>query len=620
MQELPSQDFDLAPDDSTLRISQVLSGRYRIDAILSKGGLGTVYRGEHVHMRKQLAIKVLHPETKEHPHLVARFEREAIAGAHIHHPNVAAATDFGQRDDGAYFLITEFVPGRPLHDLIRQGPMPQRRAALIAKQIAAGLAACHAVGIAHRDLKPANVMIVEQAGDLAKLIDFGFARIDFNRLSLPDSGTPGKPHPPSLTTGTMIFGTPVYMAPETVGGMSAVDHRSDLYALGVILFEMLTGERPFEEPQVVRLLRRKNQEPAPNVSQLLGPHVVSPELEAITAKLLERAPEDRFASAQKVVEAIDNVIASLPETLPRQPAAPSSAEIEFGPTQEISVPSGENAPSGKAADASIERPTTRQRWSIVAVLGAITLGVVALALWIGRGAQPLVPLPPVESASAAPTLAAAPSAPGPAMSAEAWEPPAPPDSTNVHSSPDRSNELRAEVWRAYAQKRWKAGAEALLDLITEDPSVLGEPDMADTAAAVVAAADNVDVVLAGKVIDALGQCEESSAVDVLYEIVRTTGAARRAGKRAVGWLKREDVRNRATPPARLAIELRLAGCAQKRPLFARAASEGDERALVELQALFAMRCGRRKPGPCCFKKDPALTEALSALSARLGKK
>lgn len=623
LEELQSQEFDLVPEDAQIRIGQVLSGRYRIDAVLSEGGLGVVYRGEHVHMRKQLAIKVLHPSTKEHPHLVARFEREAIAGAHIHHPNVAAATDFGQLEDGTFFLVMELVPGEPLSEILRAGRLPQRRAARIARQIAAGLAAAHAVGIAHRDLKPANVMVVEQPDDLVKIIDFGFARIDFNRLSLPDSGTPGKPNPPSLTTGTMIFGTPAYMAPETVGGMGAVDYRSDLYSLGVMTFEMITGERPFEEREVVRLLRRKNDEKAPSMASFLGEGAVSPALEAIVARLLERVPDDRFPSAHEAEQALAAILDDLPED-PRAPARDtSSVEIELGPTREITLPGDDATPSDRVAgDASGARPiVARRKLLILAAGGAVSIGLAA-ALWTTRGQVPTArpaAAPTALSPASSPVSAASSSsgaAPGAAPSATPDTPPQPAGAPRS----DRSGELRADVWKAFAQKRWKPGAEALLALIEEDASALDRPDMVQAASSIAIGAANVDAPLAVRLIDALGGADTSGTVDVLYQIVRTAGASRRPGKHALGWLRRREVLDRATPAARVAIELRLADCAQKRPLFDRAAEQGDDRALAELQALYAMRCGTRKPGPCCFKRDAALSEALSTLSSRLSKK
>ncbi|HZO13672.1 MAG TPA: serine/threonine-protein kinase, partial [Polyangiaceae bacterium] len=164
-------------------LGRVISGRYRIVEPIAHGGMGTVFRGDHLHMRKRVAIKILHAETEGLPGLVAQFEREAIAGAHITHPNVAIATDFGELEDGSYFLVLEYVKGATLSDVLKDGPMPQDRVVHIAKQIASALHSVHEMGIVHRDLKPGNIMLQRGSGDQAKLIDFGFAKVPVDRIS-----------------------------------------------------------------------------------------------------------------------------------------------------------------------------------------------------------------------------------------------------------------------------------------------------------------------------------------------------------------------------------------------------------------------------------------------------
>jgi eukaryotic-like serine/threonine-protein kinase len=162
-------------------IGRIIQDRYRIDELVGMGGMGAVYRGEHLRMRKRIAVKVLHPGIENALELVARFEREAIAGAQISHPNVAAATDFGELEDGSTFLVQEYVAGRTLHHALASGPMSPARAVRIARQLASVLAAVHAAGIVHRDLKPRNVMLVEGTDDV-KLIDFGLAKVSEESL------------------------------------------------------------------------------------------------------------------------------------------------------------------------------------------------------------------------------------------------------------------------------------------------------------------------------------------------------------------------------------------------------------------------------------------------------
>src|SRR3954462_1366532 len=171
-------------------VGKVLSERYQIQALLGEGGMGAVYLAEHVLMHKRLAVKVLHQEMTRMPEIVARFEREAMAAAHIEHPNVAAATDFGKLADGSFFLVLEYVEGTSLRDVIAKGPMELGRALHIAWQIAGALSRAHSLGIVHRDLKPENVMLVERDGDadFVKVLDFGIAKVPVGDLGRGDGG------------------------------------------------------------------------------------------------------------------------------------------------------------------------------------------------------------------------------------------------------------------------------------------------------------------------------------------------------------------------------------------------------------------------------------------------
>ncbi|MFS8071226.1 MAG: serine/threonine-protein kinase, partial [Byssovorax sp.] len=242
---------DAAKSFAAAAIGRVISDRYRVDDLLAMGGMGAVYRGTHLLLKKRIAIKILHPGIDNLPELVTRFQREAIAGAHVQHPNVATATDFGTLEDGSCFLVLEYVKGRTLHQEIKQGgAFAPDRAARIARQLASALAATHAIGIVHRDVKPRNIMLLEGTEDVAKLIDFGLAKVPMaaisaaaDRLSRVSLGGGGalsirNPSVERLTLEGTIFGTIAYLAPEAALGMDAVDERSDLYALGVILFEM----------------------------------------------------------------------------------------------------------------------------------------------------------------------------------------------------------------------------------------------------------------------------------------------------------------------------------------------------------------------------------------------
>jgi eukaryotic-like serine/threonine-protein kinase len=302
-----------AQERAKAMIGQVISDRYRIRELIAMGGMGAVYRGDHLLLKKRIAIKLLHPETENLPELVKRFEREAIAGAHIQHPNVATATDFGKLQDGSYFLILEYVKGVTLHEVLEKGALTPRRAAHFAKQIASALHAIHTKGIYHRDIKPRNIMVVEGPPETLKIIDLGLAKLkvgDFSDEQAKDSMS-DEDDATALTVAGTIFGTLAYLAPEAAEGMDAVDGRSDLYALGLIMYEMLCGKRPFVAINPVELFMQHRIAPVPPMATRSPGIVVPPVLEAIPRKLLEKKPESRYQTGQDVCDAIDEALATL---------------------------------------------------------------------------------------------------------------------------------------------------------------------------------------------------------------------------------------------------------------------------------------------------------------------
>jgi serine/threonine-protein kinase len=275
----------------------VIAERYRLIKKLGEGAMGAVYLAEHVHMRKRFALKLLLPEAMASAEIVARFEREAIAAGNIAHPGVCAATDFGRLPDGSFFLVLEYVDGESLRHLVQRGPLPPQRAVGIARQILLALGAAHAKGVVHRDIKPENVMLAanDRGEDVVKVLDFGIAKIDANSLG-EGGGT-------ALTRMGAIYGTPNYMAPEQAMG-KAVDQRVDLYAVGIMLHEMIAGAPPFEGEGVVILAKHVNEPPPP----LQG---VSDELRVFVQRLLAKNPDERPESAQQAVAELDQLRASL---------------------------------------------------------------------------------------------------------------------------------------------------------------------------------------------------------------------------------------------------------------------------------------------------------------------
>jgi eukaryotic-like serine/threonine-protein kinase len=292
-----SGDPDTPPDEADAGrpslIGTTITGRYLVEEVIGSGGMGTVYRAEHVHMKKTLALKVLHRELAAIEEVVARFEREAVAAGRIDHPNVARATDFGRLEDGSFYLVMEFVSGRGLSALIAEGPLAIERALRIALQIAAAVEAAHEAGIVHRDLKPDNVLLVEREDDpdAVKVLDFGIAK-----LELAETGPPSQ-----LTRMGSVFGTPEYMAPEQAAG-SAVDHRADLYALGVILYEMLEGRPPFSGDVMGVLTSQLTEQPA-----ALHESVPS-DVRELVSSLLEKEPDRRVQTARAAIDRISSIL------------------------------------------------------------------------------------------------------------------------------------------------------------------------------------------------------------------------------------------------------------------------------------------------------------------------
>jgi serine/threonine-protein kinase len=290
-------------------IGQVLLDRYTVQQQLGEGGMGVVYRAVD-ERGEPVAIKVLHATVASSPELVARFEREAGAHAMLSHPNIAALHAVGVTDDGGMFFVLEFIEGHDLAAELDNGPLAPARAVAITKQLLSGLHHAHQFGMIHRDLKPENVLLARTAtGEQAKLIDFGLVKL----VSTVFGDEEGQ----RLTRTGVVFGTPQYMSPEQMRG-EPIDPRSDLYALGIMLCEMLTGRRPFEAEEVTELWQRHLSAPIPSLIELGEPLLAEldqaavsqlgdPNLDAIVATLLAKRPDERFANAHAAKRALDSL-------------------------------------------------------------------------------------------------------------------------------------------------------------------------------------------------------------------------------------------------------------------------------------------------------------------------
>ena len=596
-----------APPEPSGLVGRTISDRYRIDKELGSGGMGAVYQAEHLLMHKRVAVKVLHPEMTRVPEVVARFEREAMAAAHIEHPNVAAATDFGKLEDGSFFLVLEFVEGRSLREELDRGTLSPERAFHVTRQVLAALVRAHGLGIVHRDLKPENVMLVERDGDkdFVKVLDFGIAKVPIGELSSPRAE--GEKPRAVLTQLGMVYGTPEYMAPEQALGQD-VDLRADLYAVGVMLYEMLSGKRPFEADSPVQLLGMVVSMPVPRLS-LAAPNVPA-ELEVVTTRLLEKLARDRYVDARAALDALDGAMGYV-----NAPPASMSYAERTGSRPALTAPQ-------RALAAKTPAPS-RRMWLIAIGAGAALLLVVALVVGLvaGGGGVPSAPGSPTASASGAGGSGATPTG---VLSDEDVHAATAKGVAALAALRDRHPE-DPRVLRALARAELDAHAPAdavktWSDLITADPSAAADRQVREgvsSAAAQEAAADQILPMLE----TGLGEL----GPDVLFDLAFARGNARLA-KRAQDAIEKPALAARASKALRVALELRAAkkltpadSCRVRRELFQRAKDEGDARCVPYLSELTSTRgCGFLRRGDCfpCLHGDGLLTEAINASRAR----
>ncbi|MET0287794.1 MAG: serine/threonine-protein kinase [Polyangiales bacterium] len=312
-------------------IGQVIAERYRVTELLAEGGMGAVYIADHLTLHKQVALKIVHPEHAGNAELVARFEREAMATSRIDHPNVVAAIDFGTLPDATAYLAVQLVRGPSLTRVLTEhGRMPWQRASSIGAQIADALWAAHGHGIIHRDLKPDNVLLQsrDDGSELVKVLDFGVAKFS-SESKVPLSART------DVTQIGMVVGTPGYMAPEQTIGNPA-DERSDLYGLGVLLWESLVGEPLWAAADLQALVEKQMSETPRPVREASGDSTIPEGLENLVARLLARRAEDRPGDAASVRDMLREYAGDISQrwrTGERPVVArnPGSAEIALKP-------------------------------------------------------------------------------------------------------------------------------------------------------------------------------------------------------------------------------------------------------------------------------------------------
>jgi tRNA A-37 threonylcarbamoyl transferase component Bud32 len=398
-------------------------GSWRVIKLLGEGGMGSVYMGEHPAIGSKVAIKMLHPRFDADERIVERFFNEAKAVNVIGHENIVSILDFNVADGRRHYFVMEFLHGRPLQALVEAGaPVPLQRAGPILLQCCRALQAAHERRIVHRDFKPDNVFLVDRSGraDFVKLVDFGIAK-------LTDS-----PNAHLTQTGT-VMGTPAYMSPEQAAGESTIDARSDIYSLGVTMFQMMTGKQPFAEagPSFGRILAAHLREPPP-LPRAINPGIPA-ELEEIILKTLEKNPDERYQTMSELHDALLGcmerlgISAELPPAAERQGTTAAKAPAARRSNPVVTPARGATLPARTVAHPA---PPPR-RLAPVVIVGAgaaVAIAIVVLALFVPRS-------------SSAPQLrkpVAVPAAPPPAEAAEQKPPPSaqPPPSTTQQQSSD----------------------------------------------------------------------------------------------------------------------------------------------------------------------------------------
>lgn len=311
-------------EEGAALVGTTIDGRFDIDAMLGQGGMGTVYRGTQKSVGRPVAIKTLRAKLTRSEDAVKRFHREVSLVSRLNHPNVVSVIDFGTTNDGLLYLVMELVQGPTLQMELARGPLSLRRAVGIVSQVCDALTEAHALGIVHRDLKPENIVLTDHASrrDIVKVLDFGVATVVEE----------GNPSGTRITRNGAIVGTPLYMSPEQVSGVGALSSASDLYALTLILLEMLTGKQAFLEDSPAQVMVAQVTSRAPTLREQAPDLQWSPDLESFVAQQLSKMPQLRVQDAQTYKHML--VAAASGRTFDEARNVASDAFLALGPDTE----------------------------------------------------------------------------------------------------------------------------------------------------------------------------------------------------------------------------------------------------------------------------------------------
>jgi len=379
-------------------IGELVGGRFLVLKKIGAGGMGAVYRARQEGMDRDVAVKVLLGDLSDNETVLRRFTLEALAVSRLKHPNTIQIFDYGQTPQGNPYIAMEMLEGLTLHDVLRkERPLPIRRSLRIMHQIAASLAEAHSKGIVHRDLKPENIFLVPVGDnpDYVKVLDFGVAKL---RDKNDDKGT--------LTQAGSIFGTPRYMSPEQCSAL-AVDGRSDLYALGVMLYEMITGKPPFHSEQPLSLLLAHVNDIPPAPSTVTDKQAIPAEVEEMVLKLLEKDPADRIQEAGEFATLCTELSVKLPAAFDLRVGTEEAETlgVRLLSAHTLAVPTARTLQVGDsgAPTLAVEVQQRKMMWPLIG-FGAAGIAILGVALALTHKDAPAASMPP--AAVATPAVAA----------------------------------------------------------------------------------------------------------------------------------------------------------------------------------------------------------------------
>jgi serine/threonine-protein kinase len=375
--------------------------------------MGSVYKAEQPAMDRLVAVKILHPKLAVRRDLVSRFRREARAMSHLTHPNTVRVFLYGQLDDGSLYIVMEFLEGKNLAQVVRaEGPMDPKRAVGAVIQACGALEEAHRQGIIHRDLKPENIFLTRPGGieDFAKVLDFGLAKVTQREM---------RPGSLILTQEGMVFGTPEFMSPEQAQGRT-LDPRSDIYSLGIILYELVTGKLPFDAKVPMEFINLHVSAPPIPLSERCPGKAFPPDLQRVLDRSLEKDPENRYQTAAEFAAALKGIftekgLTGAMRAVPPSGIGPTRPALEQ-PAEARAQPAEEARSGSKGATAEpVSLPGRKMGSTLLLVLGGLLVFAASFALFASvagddapdAGAQPppataIAPVAPVPAVTAAP--------------------------------------------------------------------------------------------------------------------------------------------------------------------------------------------------------------------------